>query len=142
MARLGGEFAVLMLVSMPAEPFTDLEEGLEALTAQGDKVTTATEQTYAEAHSGRLPWKVEVRGADHEGIIHEVVRYLSSHDISIESMDSECTPAPTSGSPLFARTAQVVVPHGRVGTDWEAALEEMGGRLNLDIRAYPDQRHA
>ncbi len=30
MARLGGEFAVLMLVSMPSERFADLEKGLEA----------------------------------------------------------------------------------------------------------------
>ncbi len=39
---------------------------------------------------------------------------------------------------LFAMTAQVVVPPGRAGTDWEAGLEEIGGRLNLDIRVSPD----
>jgi glycine cleavage system transcriptional repressor len=143
MARLGGEFAVLMLVSMPAERFTGLEKGLGTLTAQGYKVTTTqAEQTYAEAHAGWLSYRVEVQGADHEGIIHEVAHYLSSHGISIESMDSECTPAPTSGSPLFAMTAQVVVPPGLSGTDWEAGLEEIGSRLNLDIRVAPYQRHA
>jgi glycine cleavage system transcriptional repressor len=141
MARLGGEFAVLMLVSMPTDQFPGLEKGLEALTTQGYKVTTTpAEQTYAEAHLGWLPYQVEVQGADHEGIIHEVAHYLSSHGISIESMDSECTPAPTSGSPLFAMTAQVVVPPGRTGTDWEEGLEEIGGRLNLDIRVSPYQR--
>jgi glycine cleavage system transcriptional repressor len=138
MARLGGEFAVLMLVSMPAEPFSGLEKGLGALMAQGYKVTTTqVEQTYAEAHPGWLPYRVEVQGADHEGIIHEVAHYLSSHGISIESADSESTPAPTSGSPLFAMTAQVVVPPRLAGTDWEAGLEEIGGRLNLDIRVAP-----
>ncbi len=141
MARLGGEFAVLMLVSMPADQFPGLETGLEALTAQGYKVTTTlAEQSYAEAHPGWLPYQIEVQGADHEGIIHEVAHYLSSHGISIESMDSECTPAPTSGSPLFAMTAQVVVPPGRAGTDWEAGLEEIGSRLNLDIRVSPYRR--
>ncbi len=138
MARLGGEFAVLMLVSMPADWFTILEKGLEALTAQGYKVTTTrAERTYAEAHPGWLPYRVEVEGADHEGIIHEVAHYLSSHGINIESMDSECTPAPTSGTPLFAMTAQVVVPPSRIGTGWETGLEEIGGRLNLDIRVSP-----
>jgi len=143
MARLGGEVAVLMLVSMPAEQFSSLDNDLERLAARGYKVTTTpAEQTYAEAHPGWLPYRVEVEGADHEGIIHEVAHYLSSHGISIESMDSESTPAPTSGSPLFAMTAEVVVPPGLADTDWEAGLEEIGSRLNLDIRVAPYQRNA
>ena len=135
MARLGGEFAVLMLVSMPAGSGAGLDRGLEGLTARGYKVTTTpAEPTYAEALAGWVPYRIEVHGADHEGIIHEVAHYLSGHGISIESADSESTPAPTSGVPLFAMTAQVVVPPGLSGTDWEAGLEEIGGRMNLDIR--------
>jgi glycine cleavage system transcriptional repressor len=135
MARLGGEFAVLMLVSMPSAQFSGLEKALETLTARGYKATlTLAERTYAEAHRGWLPYRIEVRGADHEGIIHEVAHYLSKQGISIESVDSESTPAPTSGVPLFAMTAEVVVPPGLAGKDWDAGLEEIGGRLNLDIR--------
>jgi glycine cleavage system transcriptional repressor len=135
MARLGGEFAILMLVSLPAEQYAGLDEGLSRLTAQGYKVTTTlAERTYAEAHPGWLPYRIEVHGADHEGIIHEVAHYLSEHGISIESMDSESTPAPTSGVPLFAMTAQVVVPPSLSGQGWEAGLEEIGGRMNLEIR--------
>src|SRR3954447_17204907 len=51
MARLGGEFAILMLVSMPAEQFDGLEVDLEGLAVEGYKTTTTpAEQTYAEAH--------------------------------------------------------------------------------------------
>ena len=97
MARLGGEFAILMLVSLPAEQFAGLEEDLEGLTAQGYKVTTTqAEPTSAEGHPGWLPYRVEVQGADHEGIIQEVAHYLSQHGINIESMDSETAPAPIS----------------------------------------------
>ena len=135
MARLGGEFAVLMLVSMPESRFSDLEENLERQTAQGYKVTiTRAKRTYAEAHPGWLPYRIEVHGADHEGIIHEVAHYLSEHGISIESMESESTPAPTSGVPLFAMTARVVVPPGLSGKAWEAGLEGIGSRMNLDIQ--------
>src|SRR5208283_2017743 len=70
MALLGGEFAVLMLVSMPAEQFSSLENELEILAGSGHKVTTTpVAQTYAEAHPGWLPYRIEVQGADHEGII-------------------------------------------------------------------------
>ena len=133
MARLGGEFAILMLVSLPEGRSADLDKGLEGLTARGYKVTTTP--TFAEAHRGWLPYQIEVNGADHEGIIHEVARYLSQRGISIESMESECTPAPTSGVPLFAMTAQVVVPPGLSGQGWEDGLEEIGRRMNLEITA-------
>src|SRR3954471_381052 len=116
MARLGGEFAGLILVSMPAERCAGLEQSLEGLAARGYKVTTTTTGgTYAETHAGWLPYRIEVHGADHEGIIHEVAHYLSGRGISIESADSESTPAPTSGAPLFAMTAQVIVPPALAG---------------------------
>ena len=134
MARLGGEFAVLMLVSMPAERFGGLDESLGALKTKGYQVTTTPAAgTYDEAHAGWLPYRIEVRGADHEGIIHEVARYLSGRGISIESADSDNAPAPTSGIPLFSMTARVVVPPSLAETGWEAGLDEISGRLNLDI---------
>jgi glycine cleavage system transcriptional repressor len=135
MARLGGEFAILMLVSMPAEQFPSLESELESLAARGYKVTTTpAERTYAEAHSGWLPYRIEVQGADHEGIIHEVAHYLSEQGISIEAVDSESTPAPTSGVPLFAMTARIIVPPNLSAKSWEAGLEAIGDRMNLDIK--------
>ena len=134
MARLGGEFAVLMLVTIPEEQFPRLERALDVLTAQGYKVTTTqTGHSYAQSHLGWIPFLIEVRGADHEGIIHEVAHYLSAQGISIESMDSESAPGATSGVPLFAMTAQVVVPPGLGNHDWQSGLEGIGSRLNLDI---------
>jgi glycine cleavage system transcriptional repressor len=134
MARLGGEFAVLMLVSLPSEHCADLDRNLEGLTAEGYKVTTSqAAQTYAEAHLGWIPYQIEVEGADHEGIIHEVAHYLSLRGINIESMDSETISAPISGSPLFTMTAQVVVPPSLASQGWEAGLEEIGNLRNLEI---------
>jgi glycine cleavage system transcriptional repressor len=138
MARLGGEFAMLMLVSMPTERFAGLGADLEALAAEGYKATTTPAgPTYAEAPPGWLPYRIEVHGADHEGIIHEVAHYLSEQGINIESADSETTPAPVSGSPLFAMTARVAVPPDLPGRTWEAGLEEIGRRMNLEIRVSP-----
>ena len=135
MARLGGEFAMLMLVAMPADRFTGLDGDLAELAALGYKVTTTpAERAGAEGHPGWRPYRIEVEGADHEGIIHEVARYLSSRGINIESADSETTMAPVSGSPLFAMTAQVAVPPDLAGGNWEAGLEEIGDRMNLEIR--------
>jgi glycine cleavage system transcriptional repressor len=135
MARLGGEFAILMLVSMPPNRLAALDRDVEGLIARGYKVTTSrTGQSYAEAHPGWLPFHIEVHGADHEGIIHQIAQYLSDHGINIESMDTETSHAPVSGAPLFSMTAMVVVPPSLFGQGWETALENLGNQLNVDIK--------
>ena len=124
-----------MLVSMPEDRIAGLDGDLAALAADGYKVTTTpTDRSDAGTHPDWLPYRIEVEGADHEGIIHEVAHYLSGRGINIESVDSETTPAPVSGSPLFAMTAQVVAPPTLAGQGWEAGLEEIADRLNLEIR--------
>ena len=89
--------------------------------------TTPTDRAYAEARPGWRAYRIEVEGADHEGIIHEVARYLSERGINIESVDSETTLAPVSGSPLFAMTARSSSPpRAWPGARWQAGLEEIG----------------
>ncbi len=135
MARLGGEFAILMLVSLPIEQMARLDEHIEKLRAEGYKLTTSqTEETYAQKHPGWLPYQIKVLGADHEGIVHEIAQYLSQRGISIESADTETARAPLSGTPLFVMTAQVVVPPSLHEQDWQGALGELGHHLNVDIQ--------
>jgi glycine cleavage system transcriptional repressor len=135
MSRLGGEFAIILLVSVPSDTLDGLETVVRNLTAQGFKLTTcATEKSYAETHMGWLSHKIEVHGADHEGIIHEIAQTLARQGISIESMETETSRAPETGASLFAMTAHVVVPPDLRGKNWEAALVAAGKSLNVDIR--------
>jgi glycine cleavage system transcriptional repressor len=135
MTRLGGAFAILMLASLPAEQLDNLPTAFEALVAQGYKLTLSqTEQARAESHPGWLPYQIEVRGADQEGIIYQVAQTLAQRGINIESMDTGTTAAAMSGDPLFSMTALVLAPPGVAGQDWEAALEEVAHQLNVDIR--------
>ena len=135
MARLGGEFAMLMLVSLPAERSAGLDRELDALAADGYKVTTTlTDRTDSGMRPGWLPFRIEVEGADHEGIIHEVSLYLAERGINIESMETSVDYAPVSASPLFTMTAIVAVPLELTGQQWEAALHKTGEVLNVDIR--------
>ncbi len=139
MARLGGEFAILMLVSIPRERLDGLEGDFDSLADEGYRVSTKlAERPQTQPHSGWIPFRIEVEGADHEGIIHEVARYLSERGINIESIDSETTLAPVSGSPLFSMTAQVLAPPSLSGTSWERGLDAIADRLNLEIRVVTE----
>jgi glycine cleavage system transcriptional repressor len=135
MTRLGGAFAILMLVSMPAGKIAGLDEAIGKLTAQEYKITTnPTVRSYADSFPDWLPYQIEVSGADHEGIIHEIAHCLSQRGINVESMDTGTTQAPISGAPLFTMTAAVFVPPGLGGQEWEDELSAVGHRLNVEIK--------
>jgi glycine cleavage system transcriptional repressor len=135
MARLGGEFAILLLASMPSEELPKLDDSVHNLMGHGYKVTTTqTEQSPAATMAGWKPYRIDVQGADHEGIVHEIAHSLASRGINIETMETGTARAPVSGSPLFTMTAHVAVPPDLADQDWEGDLEEAGHRLNVDVQ--------
>lgn len=135
MARLGGEFAMLALISLSPEAADSLGSTLDYLAQRGYKLTMSpTEHPHAEAHPGWAPYSVEVEGADHEGIVHEIAAGLSRAGISIESVETSVSPAPVSGTLLFSMRAVVVVPTGLPEAEWLAALDEAGRQSNVDVR--------
>ncbi len=99
-----------------------------------------TFDTYEDAHRGWLPYRIEVRGADHEGIIHEIAAGLSQRGINIESMDTGTTAASVSGAPLFHMTALVIVPPELPESEWLVELQEAAAHANVDVNAGPSER--
>ena len=137
MARLGGEFAMLLLVSVPEAETQRLSKNIEDLSGEGLKVTiTETEWGVAAKRKDWLPFKIEVRGANHEGIIHEIADHLSKQGINIESIDTNIVPAPMSGTPIFAMEAVVVVPPDLPRNEWQDELDEVADRLNVDLEMF------
>ncbi len=138
MARLGGEFAILMLVSVPAKRAGEVEPAFEGLASSGFRVTVhPTDRTAAEAHRGWFRYQIEVHGADHEGIIKEIAGELAQRGINIESADTGTTRAPVSGTPLFSMTALVVVPPDLDEAEWTESLREAGYQANVGITVTP-----
>ena len=135
MARLGGEFAMLMLISMSEDQIGIFKDGVESLQKKGFQVTTKqTEQTYEQKYAGWLPYQIEVHGADHEGIVHKVAHYLTERGINIESMDTGVVPAPMSGTLFFSMNAVVLVPPGLPHKDWQIDLDKVADTLNVEIK--------
>ena len=138
MVRLGGEFAMLALVSLPAGQIDNLNQVLDTLRKQGFTVTASqAEHARAEKYAGWLSYEIEVHGSDHEGIIHQIARHLSQCGINIESMDTGIIRAPMSGTPLFNMKAQVAVPPELSCQNWQDALAEVGHRLDVEITVSP-----
>jgi glycine cleavage system transcriptional repressor len=134
MARLGGEFAMLMLISLPDNEFDNLEQDFQQLRKEGYQVTLLQTEDVSKKYAGWLSYEIEVTGADHEGIIHDISHHLAVQGINIESMDTSSTPAPMSGTPLFMMKGVVLVPPQLHYHVWSNALEEIGDKLNVNVK--------
>lgn len=137
MARLGGEFAVLMLATVPAGAGDALDSALAALSADGYVIALRpTESAPRAAGTESYAYRIEVRGADHEGIVHDIAHGLSARGINIESAETWTTPASTSGAPLFSMNAVVSVPTAVRDTEWMAELAEAAQHANVDVEVF------
>ncbi len=138
MARLGGVFAILMLVAVPEDHFDGFREQVRGLREEGYKLTTnQTEQWDSEQYVGWMPYKVELKGADNEGILHGVTRHLAEQSINIDTLETNMVKAPMSGTPLFMMDAIVLAPPTLTLNDCQERLDEIGDRLNVEITVSP-----
>ena len=134
MQRLGGEFAVIMLLSLPSENLDQITGDLDNLKARGLTITTrTTDFSRLEKFKGYLPYEISVIGADHEGIVNSVARYLASERINIEEMDTTVTRAPNTGTPLFSMSARVQAPPELSLSRLRSKLIKVGDELDVDI---------
>ena len=134
MARLGGEFAILMLISVPESEFANLDQDFQQVRGEGYQVTLLQTEDDSKKYAGWLPYEIEVTGADHEGIIHEISHHLATQRINIENMDTSSAPAPMSGTPLFTMKGIVLVPPHLNFHVLSDELEEIGDKLNVNVK--------
>jgi len=138
MAHLGGEFAILMFISVGEAQVAVLEQNVSRLSKEGFKViVTETKQSDPSQYTGWLPYRIEVSGADHEGIIHTIAERIARLGINIESMDTNTVKAPISGTPLFMLTAIVFAPPDQTHHDLFNQLKPAADDLNVDIDVMP-----
>ncbi len=131
MARLGGEFAILMMVSAPAEHLDALRQRLEGLEHTVHTRPAEVAEVGAESHL--QPCGITAMGADHLGILHQLARFLAARGVNIETLNTEVVAAPMSGAPLFTMTAVVAVPPALSVDGLRQALDRLGDELGVDV---------
>lgn len=134
MARLGGEFAVIMLLSLPADNLSGLTAELDTLAEEGLMVIAReTDLSRLKRFEGYVPYEISIVGADHEGIVHKIASYLASEQVNLESIDTHITEAPHTGTPLFSMHATMQVPPNLSLSQLRRKLAEVGDELSVDI---------
>ncbi len=134
MAILGGEFAAIMLISLPEGQKPILTKALEGL--KDESITVSCQETQAttqERFHGYASCEIVVTGADHEGIVHSVTSYLHDNAINIQSLETGVTPAPETGIPLFNMKATVLVPPSLKVNELARRLSTIGDTESVDV---------
>ncbi len=134
MARLAGQFAGIVVVTVDEDKVASLTAEFDALNAQGVldvkvAIASATDDDAAEAAQMSL----HLIGQDRPGIIREISSALASRDVSILELETETTSAPMSGELLFAATATLRIPDGLDSDGLRSALEDIANELMVDL---------
>ena len=132
LSQLGGKFAGLILVSLPADQAEGLEADLKALSAQGLSIRVTPTAEVSAPVTGREV-TLTVLGPDRLGIVREISRALAERQINVVEMDSHVESAPMSAEMLFRARIDVTVPEDTNLDDLHDSLEEIANHMTLEI---------
>lgn len=137
MAVLGGEFAMLILVSGEAPAVERVLAGAsQAGEAAGLSILAKRTQGGASGR-GTIPYALDAYSMDHPGIVQRVSRFLAERGINVRALDTRLTHAPITGQPLFSLHATLDVPSGVKVAELRRALEQIGADENIDLELKP-----
>jgi glycine cleavage system transcriptional repressor len=133
MAVLGGEFAVIMLVSGPTGAVEAMTKSLPALAGKlGLQVDCRPTHEPRAKEKGR-PYHLKAVSLDTPGIVHSVTAILRRHGVNIEDLETETAAAPWTGAPMFRLSTHLVVGPSVSIADLKAELAHLQQQLDVDI---------
>ena len=136
MAHLGGQFAGILRIEVPAEQEQKLLAKLRSLESQGLTVYPHKDVLAPPPATGTLV-TVEVVGHDRPGIVRQISQVLAQQRVNVEELVTHCDSAPMSGEMLFRATATVRLPETCSLRQLQQALEQIATDLMVDINVKP-----
>jgi glycine cleavage system transcriptional repressor len=137
MAILGGEFAMILLISGSPAAVERTKELVRRVEDELELRCILKETSPARSPSDYLPYRIEVDGADRPGIVQAVAAILAGRGINVASLESRLTHAPFSATPMFVLEASLQVPSKTVLSELRSELTATCEDENLDFRLEP-----
>jgi glycine cleavage system regulatory protein len=132
LARLAGQFAGVVLVTIESAKADQLIASLRELEKAGLQVTARPVAPATIAMTGTRV-RMTVTGGDRPGIVRDVSRILAERGVNVEELESAMASAPMSGEPMFVARARLLVPAQLELSTLRAALEGLGNELMVDL---------
>jgi glycine cleavage system transcriptional repressor len=134
MSNLGGRFAVMMLVSLPAgadietlrSDLADVRERLSLDAAVIDPV-----EDIAGAARPKSTHVLTVYGADHPGIVHAVCAALAAGAVNIDDLATRLVGS--EDAPVYTMICELTLPSGLAPGDLDAQLAAVGEQQGVEV---------
>jgi len=132
MSSLAGQFAGILLASVPDENSATCQQELNGLESQGicvisniSKQPVVTEKTNV--------YVLDLVGNDRPGIVHDITTVLSNHNVNVHDLETLVEAASMGGGELFRARAELLVPASTDIGVLEGELEDLANDLMVDI---------
>ncbi len=137
MTVLGGEFAIIMLISGNWNNVAKLESSLAGLQESLHLSVSSTRTDKRQLERDALPYSVEVIALDHQGIVHELAEFFSTRNINIYELYTGSYNAAHTGTPMFTLNMILEIPAKTQIAVLRDEFLEYCDQLNLDAVIEP-----
>ena len=139
MTVLGGEFALILLVSGHWSAIAKLEHQLPVLEKKLEMTLLARHTEPRAVRANMVPYVVDVVAMDHSGIVHDIAEFFAARQINIEEMSTWTYPAAHTGTPMFSLNMTVSIPSNLNIGRLRQEFTEFCDVLNLDATLEPSR---
>lgn len=137
MMVLGGEFAVLLLVTGKWNKLAKLEDQIDAFQEKLG-MSLSIKRTEQKPASGEfLPYGVDVVSLDHPGIVHNLANFFSQRSINIQDLSTSSYSAAHTGTQMFSVHITLDVPADTHISSLREEFLDFCDHLNLDAVIEP-----
>ncbi len=137
MMILGGEFAIILMVSGEESRIQKLQTAIEAVLDRLMLKGVVKSTSAKGAQPGVVPFEVDILAMDDEGIVNTVTSFFARQNINIENLVTDTYSAPHTGTPMFSLQMIVSLPtEGSVSALKEEFLS-LCDELYIDVSMEP-----
>ncbi len=133
MLSMAGQFAGILLASVPDQQAESFVQGLGRLESEGMQIVARRSASAPESAAER-EFTLDLVGQDRPGIVHDITRVLARHQVNVQELETHCQSASMSGESLFLAHARLLIPANASIEDLQDALEDLANELMVDIK--------
>lgn len=133
MCRLGGQFAGIVRVEVPASQEHGFRQAVKEMGLSGLQVGVTRDEGGAGGGAPARTMVLDIVGNDRPGIVRQISHALAARGVNVEELQTERTSAPWTGEPLFEAKLRIHLPEGCAPADLRADLEKITSDLMVDF---------
>jgi len=132
MSSLAGQFAGILLASVPSDKTEACLAELKALASEGLRIIAHTSSGETQPENME-EYSMALVGNDRPGIVHDITGVLAAHKVSVIDFDTSVEGASMGGGDLFKAKATLLVPGSSDIFALESEIEDIANDLMVDI---------